>query len=927
MTDEILILLDGWGYQAVRMLISLLWQSSILLAGVGALSLALRRHTAAARHALWTAGIFLAPLIPVIMLALFGMTTSRPGIAIMPEHAAPFVETQAAVKPIETPAEAEPVVVVQQTTLVNPLDYPWALTLAVYLLGASSMLALIALGRRRIARWKRSGRIITDRRILDVVTVTRERAGVSRTVLLIEHDDVPTPFTTGVLHPAILLPAGYAASLSENDLYALAVHELTHIRRRDPLTLAVLSVIRAALFCHPLVWIAARQAANEAEHACDEAVVAAVDDPVPYAEQLVRLSRRFPHPALHSEIAAGFVWSRHAFLRRVEAILSAKEKSIRTLSRAALAGIAGILCLALAVAVAVPLKEKPTAGTARPLEQTQLAQRGTARTLSVNGLTLDDLTGEWLNKQYYEALLATRSPKRSIMGICYTSMTFTKALSGNTYRWLRTLNFHEGLWFFISALESTGESGEYRPLFAGYQESGTNTENDQLIMGESVPSDEIEWRFTELYGDKNHLSIPFVRIPGGLDNFANRTVIAGRYTDEKNRVYEFTEDGTAVWPDTTFSYKIQIDTMFSQCDNFFVGKTFTEQKGTGFFRYGFSWGKNRLYLFRIHNEVNGPNMLCSSEPFAILTPIAATVPLKEKRTVETARPPEQTQMAQRGTARTPSVKEPGITFVSIPGGTFQMGDEVGDLNKGFGPVHTVTLSVFEMSTHEITNTQYAQYLNEALASGAIEVTDGDVYGKTVMFFGQRYLDLGYGRYGSGQEMCLIMYGSGVFSVESEYSNWPVVSVTWYGAEAFAQYYGFDLPTESEWEYAFRGGQQYLYGTYDGTIDIKKANYFQNGPGHPVDVGSYPANPYGLYDMSGNVFEWCHDWYGVYPSDIVTNPTGAQSGTSRVFRGGSWAGFNDGVNNCRSAWRHGIYPYDRLYFLGFRVVRRPGEVKY
>ena len=258
----------------------------------------------------------------------------------------------------------------------------------------------------------------------------------------------------------------------------------------------------------------------------------------------------------------------------------------------------------------------------------------------------------------------------------------------------------------------------------------------------------------------------------------------------------------------------------------------------------------------------------------------------------------------------------GITFVTISGGTFEMGDVENEGDSDEKPVHTVTVSSFEMGIHEVTNAQYAAYLNAAFASGDIEVTDGDVYGKTGAWSGQRYLDIGYG---NGQNKCWITYSGGVFSVTTGYESWPVVAVTWYGSKAFAEYYGLDLAREAEWEYACRGGRQYKYGTDDGTIGNTKANN-DNNVGHPVDVGSYPANPYGLYDMSGNVYEWCHDWYEAYPSGSVDNPTGALNGSYRVFRGGNWGCLD---YDCRSAYRDGLNPTLRGDGLCFRVVRRVG----
>jgi formylglycine-generating enzyme len=152
-------------------------------------------------------------------------------------------------------------------------------------------------------------------------------------------------------------------------------------------------------------------------------------------------------------------------------------------------------------------------------------------------------------------------------------------------------------------------------------------------------------------------------------------------------------------------------------------------------------------------------------------------------------------------------------------------------------------------------------------------------------------------------------------------------VNWYGAKACALYYGLDLPTESEWEYACRGGRNYQYGTDDGTLSITKANF--QGVGHLVDAGSYPANPYGLYDMCGNAWEWCHDWFGLYQSDSLENPSGPEASTTsisypcRVVRGG----FFSDARYLRSADRHWFEDTWGAVTIGFRVVRRASGVTY
>ena len=258
------------------------------------------------------------------------------------------------------------------------------------------------------------------------------------------------------------------------------------------------------------------------------------------------------------------------------------------------------------------------------------------------------------------------------------------------------------------------------------------------------------------------------------------------------------------------------------------------------------------------------------------------------------------------------------TFVTIPPGTFQMGDEVGDLKESCRPVHTITVSGFEMSSKEITYAQYVSYLNEALASGDITADSTTVQGKTGNWNGKEYVDL-------DNWTCSISFSEENFRFASGGENWPVDNVSWYGAKAYAEYYGYDLPTEAEWEYACRGGKQYLYGTDDGTIGRGKAQYSEKFYGCLADVGRFPTNPFGLYDMSGNLSEWCNDWFDDYSSSNVIDPTGPSTGSTKVIRGGN---FNvSDIIYCRSANRSKHSPDYSGFNVGFRVVRRPDGVIY
>ena len=247
-----------------------------------------------------------------------------------------------------------------------------------------------------------------------------------------------------------------------------------------------------------------------------------------------------------------------------------------------------------------------------------------------------------------------------------------------------------------------------------------------------------------------------------------------------------------------------------------------------------------------------------------------------------------------------SPTEPGENYddmVLITGGkVFLMGSNDGDSDEQ--PVHEVYLDDFYMDKYEVTNTQYCQFLNEKGNQEEGEVT---------------WLDI-------EDDDCRIKKQEGKYVPRSGYENHPVIEVTWYGARAYAEWAGKRLPTEAEWEYAARGGlagQKYPWGN---SIDSSMANYGEN-IGDTTPVGNYSANGYGLYDMAGNVWEWCADWFddNYYTNSSYENPTGPSSGAFRVLRGGSWRSGADGGVRCADR-SSGVYPYGSGYSHGFRCVR-------
>ena len=260
-----------------------------------------------------------------------------------------------------------------------------------------------------------------------------------------------------------------------------------------------------------------------------------------------------------------------------------------------------------------------------------------------------------------------------------------------------------------------------------------------------------------------------------------------------------------------------------------------------------------------------------------------------------------------------------IELVSISAGTFTMGSPATEVNHESGEVeHQVTLSAFKMSKYEITNAQYAAFLN-AKSIGSNGTYAAGAYPTQALIYATS------GSYDWG-----LHYNTNKWEPVAGYENNPVINVTWYGATEFATYAGGTLPTEAQWEYACRAGTSTPFNTGDFLTNLQ-ANYdwaypYNGGtntattsPGKPQAVGTYAANAWGLHDMHGNVWEWCSDWYGTYPTTSQNNPTGATTGSHRVHRGGGWSG---SAQDCRSAYRNRNYPSYGNSHRGFRVVLVP-----
>lgn len=158
---------------------------------------------------------------------------------------------------------------------------------------------------------------------------------------------------------------------------------------------------------------------------------------------------------------------------------------------------------------------------------------------------------------------------------------------------------------------------------------------------------------------------------------------------------------------------------------------------------------------------------------------------------------------------------------------------------------------------------------------------------------------------------------------------PMVKVSWYDAKEYCTWLdstsskGVRLPTEAEWEYAARGGKNSQKFAYSGSNSVEEvAWYYFNASGRTYNSGLKKPNELGIFDMSGNAWEWCADWQGSYSSSIQRDPTGPATGNNKIFRGGSWFDYGLGSSECRVETRYDYTPGSKVDDGGFRIVRVP-----
>lgn len=281
-------------------------------------------------------------------------------------------------------------------------------------------------------------------------------------------------------------------------------------------------------------------------------------------------------------------------------------------------------------------------------------------------------------------------------------------------------------------------------------------------------------------------------------------------------------------------------------------------------------------------------------------------------------------------------------MVLIPAGSFTMGDTFGEGESYELPLHSVYVSAFYMDKYEVTKALWDEVYQWAITHGysfeygaegkaANHPAHTMTWYDAVKWCNARSEKEGRvaAYYTSGAQT--VVYRSGQVDVQNDWVKWNT---------------GYRLPTEAEWEKAARGGASGQRFPWGNTITHSQANYYSFWSGgvpyysydvnptagypptfndgvypYTSPVGYFAPNGYGLYDMAGNVWEWCWDWWESYSNASPTDPRGPASGSGRVRRGGCW---DSNAIGCRTAYRHYINPDDRFSFRGFRSVRPAGQ---
>jgi sulfatase modifying factor 1 len=294
--------------------------------------------------------------------------------------------------------------------------------------------------------------------------------------------------------------------------------------------------------------------------------------------------------------------------------------------------------------------------------------------------------------------------------------------------------------------------------------------------------------------------------------------------------------------------------------------------------------------------------------------------------------PSPQLIATAATSQTPAI--------SLPGGTFLMGTDYRHAFSadGEGPVRPITLSPFRIDTYPVTNRDFATFVS---ATGYR--TESEFYEWSFVFWAHlppdRLDELVEDTVAAAPWWCKVpgaswQHPEGPGSHIDDRPNHPAVHVSWNDAAAYAAWAGKSLPTEAQWEYAARGGlEQKLYPWGDDLTpngkhlcniwqgEFPRVDTAEDGYSGSCPVDSFPPNPFGLYSITGNVWEWCSDWFQTaFTTNPQHNPTGPSTGTAKVMKGGSFLCHASYCNRYRVAARTSNTPDSAASNIGFRCIQ-------
>ena len=442
--------LDNMGFLTFRMLVSVLWQSSIILGAVCMLAYMLRLCKESVRHTIWVAAIFVIPLIPMLTLGMSKIGSPQTEISVMPVYSDPhtrFFQSQLKHRSelkLRLPQEHKPFRLKRDETHIHNIspsaqtslsandreanqgiirlsisDYIWALVFMGYAAIVMFLLLWDIIGRLCIRNWIMYGGAVTDSNVIEIFQDVKEHLGLSKEFIIIENEHVSAPITFRTLRPVVILPAGLVKTLSETELRAVAFHELSHIKRNDVFIFSAMSLVRAVFFFHPLVWLATSQVACLAEIACDNTVLDNTKKPVSYAGLLTRLAENLTGKKLSTEFAAGIMLTKSTFYRRIEAILSHRKNRFGKLSHAATIGIMTVAAMSLVAALVFPLGDAKKTG-----EELTISGKVVFESKPVSGAII------YVNEQWNK--LAVKVAKTDREGTFTFNIPRTKLIGPNT---------------------------------------------------------------------------------------------------------------------------------------------------------------------------------------------------------------------------------------------------------------------------------------------------------------------------------------------------------------------------------------------------------------------------------------------------------------------------------------------------------------